>query len=589
MSSDKKGKIKTTLSNILNEHDDLYMVIIAVIIGILAGLGNWLFRYLISFFQEIFYGNESEFILSTLLHTPIYKIILIPTIGGLIVGVSSLLFKFAKGHGVPDVMKAIALNKSISPMIAVIKTFSSAVTLASGGSAGREGPIVQIGAAIGSGVGKLFKFTSSRMRAAIACGGAGGLAATFNAPIGGAMFAAEVLLGEFGIKTFSPIIISSVIATAVSRGLLGNNVTFHAPTYVLVNPIELLFYLALGFVCAVVGVIFIRMFYFAEEKVEALKVPNFLKPAIGGLLLGLTAIYFRDVMGVGYDTILDILHGHKTGAILLVLIFMKMISTIFTLGFGGSGGLFVPALFIGAATGGFFGSIVHSLFPTITASSGAYGLVAMSAMLAATMRAPLTSILIIFEITQSYEIILPLMLSAIIANVAANWMEKDSIFTWILSKQGIKLKKGAEEHVLNSIKVNEVMLKDIVTFDVKTSFKEILDGIQHAHHNYYPVLKDGYLYGVLSLDDLKSVMFEEGLDDIIVAGEICSSDNLIVVRENENLSEALQKMSIREFGALPVVREINDKYKVVGLIRRSDILLAYNKKIMSFDTSTQKN
>jgi len=588
MGSNGVGKLKTSLSKILNEHDDLYMVIIAVVIGILAGLGNWLFRYLIGLFQEIFYGNESEFILSTLQQTPIYKIVLIPAIGGLIVGLSSLLFKFAKGHGVPDVMKAIALNKSISPMIAVVKTFSSAVTLASGGSAGREGPIVQIGAAIGSGVGKLFSFTSSRMRAAIACGGAGGLAATFNAPIGGAMFAAEVLLGEFGIKTFSPIIISSVVATAVSRALLGNHVTFHAPTYVLVNPIELLFYLILGFVCAIIGVIFIRMFYFAEERVENLKVPSFLKPAVGGLLLGIVAIFFRDVMGVGYDTILDILNGNKTGLILLALIFMKMIATIFTLGFGGSGGLFVPALFIGAATGGFFGTIIHTIFPTLTATPGAYGLVAMSAMLAATMRAPLTSILIIFEITQTYEIILPLMLSAIIANVAANWMEKDSIFTWILTKQGIKLKKGAEEHVLNSIRVDEVMLKDIVTFDVKTHFKEILDGIQHAHHNYYPVLKDGYLYGVLSLDDLKSVMFEEGLDDIIVAGEICSSSNLIVVKENENLSEALQKMSIKELGALPVVREVDGKYKVLGLIRRSDILLAYNKKVMSFEGNQAK-
>lgn len=583
MQSSSLQKFRSTVLNALNQHDDIYMVIIAVLIGVLAGLGNWLFRYLIGFFQELFYGNDSEFILSTLHNTPFYKIILIPAIGGLIVGVTGMLFKFAKGHGVPDVMKAIALNRSISPMVAVIKTFSSAVTLGSGGSAGREGPIVQIGAAIGSGVGQLFKFSSSRMRAAIACGGAGGLAATFNAPIGGAMFAAEVLLGEFGIKTFSPIIISSVVATAVSRGLLGNHVTFHAPQYVLQNPIELIFYLILGLFCAVIGVFFTRMFYFSEEKIAKINVPGYLKPALGGLLLGVLAVFFRDVMGVGYDTILEILHGHKTGLILLVLIFMKMVATVFTLGFGGSGGLFVPSLFIGAAAGGLFGSFVNFMFPEMTAGPGAYGLVAMSAMLAATMRAPLTAILIIFEITQSYEIILPLMLSAIIANVAANWMEKESIFTWILSKQGIRLKKGTEEQVLNSINVKEVMLEDIVVFDVKTHFKEVLEGIQHANHNYYPVLNDGYLYGVLSLDDMKSVMFEEGLDDLIVAGEMCTSSNLIVVEENENLSEALQKMSIRDLGALPVVVPEGDQYQVIGLLRRSDILLAYNKRVMSFN------
>lgn len=583
MLSQKIKNYKQNILNIFSQHDDIYMVIIAVLIGVLAGLGNWLFRYLIGFFQELFYGTDSELILSALEHTPFYKILLIPAIGGLIVGAMGLLFKFAKGHGVPDVIKAIALNRSISPMVAVVKTFSSAITLGSGGSAGREGPIVQIGAAIGSGVGKLFSFSSSRMRAAIACGGAGGLAATFNAPIGGAMFAAEVLLGEFGIKTFSPIIISSVVATAVSRGLLGNHVTFHAPTYVLASPIELIFYLILGLICAVIGVFFTRMFYFSEEKVEKLKVPVWMKPAVGGLLLGMLALVSRDVMGVGYDTILEILHGHKTGLVLLALIFLKMIATVCTLGFGGSGGLFVPALFIGAATGGFFGSIIHTLFPAITASSGAYGLVAMSAMLAATMRAPLTAILIIFEITQSYEIILPLMLAAIIANVAANWMEKDSIFTWVLSKQGIRVRKGTEEQVLSSINVNDVMLKDIVSFDVKTHFKDILKGIQSAHHNYYPVLENGYLYGMLSLDDMKSVMFEEGLDDIIVAGEICSSSNIIVIKENDNLSVALQKMSVKELGALPVVIEKDGRHVVIGLLQRGDILLAYNKGVMNFN------
>ena len=569
--------------HIFGSYDDAYMAFMGALIGVLAGLGNYLFRYLIGVIQYFFYGDESEFVLETLKSTPYYKILIIPAIGGLIVGLTGLIFKSAKGHGVPDVIKAIVLNRPISPFVAVIKTFSSAITLGTGGSAGREGPIVQIGAAIGSGVGKVFKFSSQRMRTAIACGGAAGLAATFNAPIGGAMFSAEVLIGEFGIKTFSPIIISSVIATTVSRALLGNNVTFHAPVYHLVNPIELIFYVLLGLFCAVIGVIFIRAFYFSEEKIEKLKIPNYLKPALGGLLLGFIAIYFRDVMGVGYDTIFDILNQNRIGFTLLFLVFFKMLATIFTLGSGGSGGLFVPSIFIGAATGGFFGWVLNFVFPNITAASGAYGLVAMSAMLAATMRAPLTAILIIFEITQSYEIILPLMLASITANVAANWMEEESIFTWILQKQGIRVKRGAEEEILNNIKAKDVMMKEnIVTFDVKAHFKEIIEGIQHAKHIYYPVLENGYLYGILSLDDLKSVMFEEGLDDIIVAGEICSKDKLIYIHEDDSLSVALQKMSIKGIGAIPVVEEDNDKLILKGLLRRSDIIMAYNKAIMKF-------
>ncbi len=573
--------------HIFGSYDDAYMAFIATLIGVLAGLGNYLFRYLIGVIQYLFYGDESEFVLETLIATPFYKILLIPAIGGLIVGITGLIFKSAKGHGVPDVIKAIVLNKPISPFVAVIKTFSSAVTLGTGGSAGREGPIVQIGAAIGSGVGKIFKFSSSRMRTAVACGGAAGLAATFNAPIGGAMFSAEVLIGEFGIKTFSPIIISSVIATTVSRALLGNHVTFHAPVYHLENPVELIFYMLLGLFCAIIGVIFIRAFYFSEEKIEKLKIPNYLKPAIGGLLLGVLAIFFRDIMGVGYDTIFDILNHNKVGFTLLLLVFLKMIATIFTLGFGGSGGLFVPSIFIGAAAGGFFGWVINLIFPEITAASGAYGLVAMSAMLAATMRAPLTAILIIFEITQSYEIILPLMLSSIIANVVANWIEKESIFTWILQKQGIRIKKGVEEEILNNIKAKDVMMKDnIVTFDVKTHFKEIIEGIQHAKHIYYPVLKNGYLYGILSLDDLKSIMFEEGLDDIIVAGEICTKDKLIYIHEDDSLSTALQKMSIKDIGAIPVVSEEPEGLKLKGLLRRSDIIMAYNKAMMKFKNAS---
>ncbi|WP_022851376.1 chloride channel protein [Limisalsivibrio acetivorans] len=563
----------------LDGHEDLYMVIIAVIIGLLAGYGNIIFRWMIGFFQGLFYGSRSEFILETLNNTPFYKIILIPAIGGLMVGLISIMFKFAKGHGVPDVMKAIAMNRSISPAIAIIKSLSSAITLGSGGSAGREGPIVQIGAAIGSGVGRFFRFSTSRMKASVACGAAGGLAATFNAPIGGAMFAAEVLLGEFGLKTFSPIIIASVIATAVSRAYLGHEVTFEAPVYHLESAFELPLYALLGLLCAVVGVFFIRTFYFFEERFESLDIPSWSKPALGGLLMGTLAVFSRDIMGVGYDTIIKVLHG-EVGMILLVIVFLKILATSFTLGSGGSGGLFVPSLFIGAVTGGFFGWLMHSLMPGMTADSGAYALVAMSAMLAATMRAPLTAILIIFEITQSYTIILPLMLTAIIANIAANWIEKESIFSWILTKQGIRIKRGLEEQVLDSIYVRDVQFTDVTSFHENTPFREVMEGIQTAPQSYFPVLDNSeHLVGMLSLDDIRGVIFEEGLEDIVVAGEICTKQGVIYLYPDDTLTVAMEKMGRKDLGALPVVEEDGEGYRVTGLLRRSDLILAYNKRI----------
>lgn len=557
------------------------MVLIAVIVGACAGFGNIIFRYLISFFQNLFYGTKSEYVLEALNNTPFYKIILVPAIGGLMVGGISIMFKFAKGHGVPDVMKAIALNRSISPLIAVIKVFSSAITLGSGGSAGREGPIVQIGAAIGSGIGKVFSFSSARMKTVIACGAAGGLAATFNAPIGGAMFAAEVLLGEFGLKTFSPIIISSVIATVVSRAYLGDHVTFDAPEYVLHSIFELPLYTLLGMICAVIGIVFIRVFYKFEEKFEELTIPSWSKPALGGLLMGCVALLSRDVMGVGYDTIDSIL-SHNAGFMLIILVFLKIIATSLTLGSGGSGGLFVPSLYIGAATGGFFGWIVNLLFPTMTGGPGAYGLVAMSAMLAATIRAPLTAILIIFEITQSYTVILPLMLTAIVANIFAGWLEKESIFTWVLSKQGVHIRKGAEASVLEKLRVGDVMLGQVTTFREDTPFRQILESVKLANHTYFPVLdNDSYLVGMLSLDNIREIIFEEGLEDIVVAGEICTRDKIIYVKEDDTLLTATERLGIKDLGALPVVKEQDGKLILRGLLRRGDIIMQYNKTVAS--------
>lgn len=565
--------------NKVKNSEDVYMISIAVLVGLSTGYGNIVFRYLISSFQYLFYGTKNEYLLETLKNTPDWKIVLIPALGGLLVGLCSIIFRFAKGHGVPDVIKAIALNRSISPSIALVKSFTSAITLGSGGSAGREGPVVQIGAAIGSGVGKVFKFSSERMKTVVACGAAGGLAATFNAPIGGAMFAAEVLLGEFGLKTFSPIIISSVIATVVSRAYFGDNVTFHAPVYELKSILEMPLYAVLGIVCAIIGALFIKFFYRVETSFKTLRIPAWSKPALGGLLMGGTALMSRDIMGVGYDTIDAILHN-QVGFYLALLVGLKILATSFTLGSGGSGGLFVPSLYIGAATGGFFGWCMTLLFPSMTGGAGAYGLVAMSAMLAATIRAPLTAILIIFEITQSYAIILPLMFTAIIANIFAKMIEKESIFTWILVKQGIRIRKGKEESVLENLNVGDVMTREVVTFREDTPFRTVLVGIQSANHMYFPVLNnDGYLSGMLSLDDIKGIIFEEGLEDIVVAGEICTKGNIIYVREDDSLLTATEKLGIKDLGALPVVEETDNGLIVKGLLRRGDIIIAYNRSV----------
>lgn len=296
--------------------------------------------------------------------------------------------------------------------------------------------------------------------------------------------------------------------------------------------------------------------------------------------MGCVALASPEVMGVGYDTIMNVLHGSQLGAFLIVIVVLKIIATSFTLGSGGSGGLFVPSLFIGAVTGGFFGWAAHMVFPASTAGSGAYALVAMSAMLSATLRAPMTAILIIFEITQSYTVILPLMMTAIIANLAAEKLEKESIFTWVLTKQGVRIKKGVEEKILESIRVRDVLFTGVTSFRENTPFRDILSGIQSAPHMHFPVLDgNNCLIGMISLVDIKEVLFEQGLEDIVVAGDICTRKNIIYLEPENTLTEAMEKLGKKDLEALPVVENTSDGLRFIGLLRRGDLIIAYNKRV----------
>lgn len=575
--------LRLKLKNLFGKYEEMTIISVAVIIGLAAGCGNIVFRTLIVFFQELFLGIKSEVVLYGLQETPIWKIILIPALGGLAVGIITKYFKAAKSHA-PDLIKSISLNRPISPLTAVLKTITAAITLGSGGSAGRESPILSIGAAIGSGIGQLFKFSSGRLGKATACGASGGLAATFNAPMAGAMFSAEVLMGEYDLKTFSPVIIAAVSATVVSRAWFGDEVTFIAPVYELKSFAELPLYAVMGFLIAFISVFFIRFYYKITDGFKRLAIPSWIKPAIGGLLMGVIAVFCRNIMGVGYGTIMEILNGDIIGYILLVFIFLKIVATSLTLGSGGSGGLFVPTLFIGAATGGFFGWGAHALLPGIAVGSGTYALVGMAAMMAAVVRAPITSILLLFEITQSYHVILPVMICVIIANVVANRLEKDSIFTWELSREGFKLGHGIEQNVLQSIKVQDVMLTDIISFKDDTPFMEIRRSIERKPHAYFPVVNnEGFLTGVISLRDLKNVIFSDKKGAEMKAEDIGTRINLITVTPDETLSQALQDFGIKDVGDLPVVERNPHGMKLVGLLRRSDIIIAYNKKMVDFN------
>ena len=575
--------IQLKFSSLITKYEDIVIVAVAVAIGLAAGFGNIIFRSLIHFLQNTLYGIESEVMLYNLQDTSKWKLVVIPALGGLAVGIITTVFK-SNVHSVADVIKAISLHRTLSPVTAVLKTITSAITLGTGGSAGREGPIVMIGASLGSAVGQFFKFSHVRMSSVTACGAAGGIAATFNAPMGGAMFAAEVLLGKYGIRTFSPLIISAVTATVLSGAYFGDEITIKAPEYVLKSPLELPLYALMGVFIAFISVFFIRFYYKVSDAFAAMAMPKFLKPALGGLLMGIIGVFCINIMGVGYGTIIEILQNKIPWYILIIFVFLKIMATALTLGSGGSGGQLVPSLFIGAAAGGFFGGALGQIMPNVAGNPETYALVGMGAMLAAVIRAPITSILILFEITQSYHIVLPVMITCIIANLISSRIEKDSIFTYSLSRAGFNIDHGVEKSILESIKVKDIMLTDIIAFTDNTPLQDIKKSIERKPHAYFPVVDDkGYLTGVISLNDLKEEIFSGKNEETTLAKDFGARKNIITVTPEETLEQAMRDFGIKEVGDLPVVEIEENGMKLVGLLRRSDIIIAYNKKVVDFE------
>jgi len=562
----------------LNEHT--IMAVLAMIVGLAGGFGAIGFRYLINFFQTLAYGGKSD-LLELVVNLPWYYRVAVPVIGGLIVGPLVYFFaREAKGHGVPEVMESIALKGGvIRKRVVVVKTLASAICIASGGSVGREGPIVQIGSAVGSALGQFIKASADRMRILVGCGAAAGIAATFNAPIAGSMFALEVILGDFGLATFSPIVISSVVATAVSRAYLGDTPAFIVPVYELVSAWELPMYLFLGLFCALVGITFTKILYRIEDLFDEIKFPDYLKGIIGGLILGIGSLVFPQILGVGYGAIDMALMQQMAWWLLLVLVPVKILATSITIGSGGSGGIFAPSLFLGAMAGGFFGAVVHQLFPGITASPGAYSIVGMGAVVSATTHGPLAAILILFEMTGDYKIILPLMLACIIAAIAAGQLMRDSIYTLKLIRRGVDIKEGKEVNVLKSMRVKEVMNPNVETITEALPLEQMSEVISKSKFNSFPVLNaKNQLIGILSFNDYNEAIFDEHLKDLVVAKDLATTD-LVTVSLDDNLYTALEKISLKDFAVLPVVSE-TDPLRLEGVISRRDIIGAYNKAVL---------
>ncbi|MFQ5457001.1 MAG: chloride channel protein [Myxococcota bacterium] len=569
----------------LHLSEQTQMILLGMATGVAVGYAAVLFILLVEVMQVGFFGEAGK-LFEVLGGVPWYRILLVPALGGLAAGLAiRYLAPEARGHGVSEVMEAIALTGGvIRGRVALVKIIASACTLGSGGSVGREGPIVQVGAAIASKLGQIFGANTRQLTTLAGCGSAAGIAAVFNAPIAGAIFALEVILGDFGLATFAPIVLASVMGTVVAQSQLGNYPSFEAPLYQLQSPLfEVPLYVLLGILAGLVSVAFIRGLGDAERRFGGLRIPDPLKTAIGGLMIGLIGLAVPHVMGGGYAVMTATLFDRIPWMLLAALLVMKLLATCITVGSGGSGGTFAPALFLGVTLGGVFGHLAHFLFPAYTAGPGAYALVGMGAVLAGAAHAPLTALLMAFEITNNYQTILPVMIACSISAIIARRYAKDSIYTMKLSKRGINIQAGREVHVLRALRVSDFMNRNVTCVQENMKFGAVLDFVSHSRYSDFPVLDpEGKLVGVVSFNDFREVAFEQGLEDVIVVRDLMTAD-VVTVSEGDDLHTALQRIGSRDIEQIPVV-DSDDPGRVIGMLSRRDILTAYNKALVQLRT-----
>jgi CIC family chloride channel protein len=558
-----------------------YMVVVAVVVGLLAGLAAVGFRELIDVFQHVFWNGD---ILSVAMleQLPWWHIVLAPAVGGLLVG---LIVHYgapeAKGHGVPEVMEAIALKGGrIRPRVVAIKALASGLCLASGGSVGREGPIVQIGAAIGSTVGQFLQLGTRRLRTIAGCGAAAGIAATFNAPIAGLIFVVEVLLRDLRFTQFSPIVVASVVATAVSRELIEDVPAFEVPEYALVTPLELPVYALLGLLAAGLAVAFVRFLYFSEDRLESLRIHPGVLAMLGGAAVGGIALLFPEVLGNGYEGIETALLETPPWKWLVLILGAKFVAVCLTLGTGGSGGVFAPSLFLGAAVGGLVGALLNAVFPGAVGPLGAYALVGMGAMVAATTHAPLTAILILFELTGDYRIILPLMIACTIATLCSSRLHPESIYTKKLARRGTHLHAGRDANVLRNIQTSEVMRHHIPRVPANEVLLKAFSRIAHDDEpGYFIEDEDGLYVGVFSMRDLRPVLADlEGNKNLLTVADVTDTSCVPLARE-DTLDTALGRLQSAHREVWPVA----EGRRLVGAIYLEDILTSYRREVFKRD------
>lgn len=588
--SSSRGALAST--NVFYRYQLLKVSILAAIVGLMGGIAAEVLHSLIGLVTNLVYYQRVETHIVSPIDTP-YPLLLIigPAVGGLLIGVLARYGSpLVRGHGIPEAMEAILLHRSrISPKVALLKPLSAVFSIGSGQPFGAEGPIIQTGAALGSLLGQLFHTTPAERKVLLACGAAAGIAATFGTPIAAVILAIELLLFEFRTRSFVPLVIASTLATAVHIAILGSAPTFQAPTANFGSPINLIFFVGLGVLAGLLAAVLTRALYWIEDIFHHLPISTYLWPALGGLVVGVVGFAMPrlgfegvDVFGPGYHVIESILQGQYAWHILLVMLLAKGAVWLISLGSGTSGGTLAPVFLIGAALGGMYGLVVSSLVPGMDAAPVAFAMAGMAAVFGSSTRATFTSIVFVFELTQDYQAILPVMIASVIANAIAHRLMKTTILTEQLRRRGVLVSHEYESDPLYLIPVRDVMVKEPVVIPAAMLAGDLMDKINRNEQPYsrHQALliagEDGRLAGIITRGDLlQSLSADEVSSEPVIN---IAATELVTAFPDESVRAALDRMLRADVGRLAVV-DRNDERKIVGYLSRVSIIDAYRKRL----------
>ncbi len=556
-------------------------LILVPLTGVATGFASVALIRVLGLAQSLFWGSRHE-LLEHALAAPAWHRLLIPVAGGALVGLLILITRQpVGGHGTSGIIEAVAQRAGVLPIgRSLIKAAATIVTVATGGSLGREGPLVRVGAALGSFLGRRFHLSGNRLNILLGCGAAAGIAAAYNAPIGGALFALEVILGNFALESFGPIVVASAIGTVISRKLVSAYPAYTPPaTTTLTSGWELWAYLGMGIGIGVASALLIVALRGAERGFRRLPLPDWIKPVIGFALVGVIGVRFPHVFGNGYDTTNLVLRGEIPLQLVLLLPFLKVAATALTDGSGGSGGLFTPTLFVGSTLGYVYGAWAHETFPLTTSEPAAYALVGMGAMIAGTTQVPLTAILIIFELTGDYQVILPLMVTCTGAVVVSRLVHRESIYTEPLLERGVRLGGRMEELVMDTIRVRDLMRSGSAPVNELESVGVVLKRLlEEGRKEMFVVGEDGRMTGAITLGDLYEPLRNPDAAQALRAKDVMYTD-VPVLNQDDRLSEAIGRWKQVSRDRLPVVDGPESRH-LVGELSAGDIIAVYSQEVL---------